>query len=164
MVDQDAIIQHVTDTFRDVEMLRPTDGPGAGDTFFYYEPRHNLDASRRLPFATIVTKDYGDFDNSSNLNRRGVFRLNIGVSRNTFRTLFAHTPGEASAGTTSYDFATLDSLMPHPTYARQSWVCVLNPSIETFEAIKPLLAEAYSLDLARYGRSHEAGPVEDEGY
>src|SRR5262245_22900826 len=95
-MDQDAIIQYVTDTFTGLELLRPTDGPGAGDTFFYFDPQHDLDPSHQLPFATIVTKDYGDFDNSSNLSRPDVFRLNIGVSRNTFRALFGYPPDEFS--------------------------------------------------------------------
>jgi hypothetical protein len=150
-MDQDAIIQYVSDTFTDVEVVRPTDGPGAGDTFFYYAP-HELDMTSQLPFATIVTKDYGDFDNLSQLNRPGVFRLNIGLSRDAFRALFGSAPGEKSTESASYDFAALDRLMPHPVYAPQSYVCVLNPSPETFETVKPLLAEAYSLAAARYER------------
>lgn len=144
LVDQDAIIQYVTDTFTGVEVVRPTDGRGAGDTFFFYDPLRNLDPKRRFPFATIVTKDYGNFDEASNLNRPDVFRLNIGVSRDTFRALFGHPPSEDSNKGTDYDFAALDRLMPHPAYASQWWVCVLNLSPETFEAVKPLLAEAYS--------------------
>ncbi len=42
--------------------------------------------------------------------------------------------------------------MPHPVYAPQSWVCVLNPSAETFEAVKPLLADAYASVAARHAR------------
>jgi Family of unknown function (DUF6194) len=152
-VNQDAIIQYVTDTFTGVEVARPTDGPGAGDTFLFYDPQHNLDPKRRLPFATIVTKDYGDFDNASNLDRPDVFRLNIGVSRGTFRALFGHLPSGDGDTSTDYDFAALDRLMPHPAYARQSWVCVLNPSPETFEAVKPLLAEAYAIVATRLARS-----------
>src|SRR6185437_4716641 len=152
-MDQDAIIQYITDTFTGVEVQRPTDGPGAGDTFFFYDPQHNIDPTRRLPFATIVTKDYGDFDNTSNLNRPNVFRLNIGVSRDTFRALFGYAPGEDGAESANYDFAALDRLMPHPVYAPQSFVCVLNPSLETFEAVKPLLAEAYSIVATRHARS-----------
>ena len=52
-----------------------------GDTFFIYDPERNLEGSRRFPFATIVTKDYAEFDNASDLDRPGVFRLNIGVSK-----------------------------------------------------------------------------------
>lgn len=149
-MNQDTIIQYVTDTFTGVEVVRPTDGAGAGDTFFFYDPQHNLDPKHRFPFATIVTKDYGDFDNTSNLNRPDVFRLNIGVSRDTFRALFGHAPSTLSV---DYDFAALDRLMPHPVYAPQSFVCVLNPGLETFEAIKPLLAEAYSIVATRHARN-----------
>jgi Family of unknown function (DUF6194) len=151
-MDQDAIIHYVADTFAGIEVVRPTDGPGAGDTFFFYDPQHNLDPTRRLPFATIVTKDYGDFDHASQLHRPEVFRLNIGVSRDTFRALFGHAPGEDSTESAAYDFAALDRLMPHPVYAPQSFVCVLNPSPETFEAVKPLLADAYSIVATRYAR------------
>lgn len=73
-MDQDAIIQYVSETFAGIEIVRPTDGLGAGDTFFYHDPRRNLDPARRLPFTTIVTKDYGDFDNTRAL-------LNVGGSR-----------------------------------------------------------------------------------
>lgn len=149
-MDQDAIIHYVTDTFTGVEVLRPTDGPGAGDTFFIYDPQRNLDPTRQFPFATIVTKDYGDFDSTSHLDRPDVFRLNVGVSRDTFRALIGHPPGGDTTNSTGYDFAALDRLMPHPAYARQSWVCVLNPSPDTFEAVKPLLAEAYARVAARH--------------
>lgn len=159
-MDQDAIIQYIAHTFAGVDVLRPTDGPGAGDTFFIYDPERNLDDKRRLPFATIVTKDYGEFDNTSQLNRADVFRLNIGVNRDTFRTLFGARAGGTeepdnsnsnsnSSSSSDYDYAALDRLMPHPVYASQSWVCVLNPTPKTFESIKPLLAEAYAIVVAR---------------
>ena len=152
-MNQDAIIQYITDTFTGLDLLRPTDGPGAGDTFIYYDPQRNLDPARRMPFATIVTKDYGDFDNSSQLNRPDVFRLNIGVSRDTFRALFGYAPGEDDTTGADYDFAALDRLMPHPVYAPQAFVCVLNPSPATFEAVKPLLAEAYTRAAAHHTHS-----------
>lgn len=156
-MDQDTIIQYITDTFTGLDILRPTDGPGGGDTFIYDDPERNIDPSRRLPFATIVTKDYGDFDNTSQLNRPGVFRLNIGVSRDTFRALFGFAPGEDLTESADYDFTAMDQLMPHPVYAPQSFVCVLNPSLETFEAVKPLLAEAHSLAAARYAHRRPEG-------
>jgi hypothetical protein len=150
-MDQDAIIQYVTDTFTGLEIQRPSDGPGAGDTFIFYDPQRDTDPSRRLPFATVVTKDYGDFDNRSHLDRPEVFRLNIGVSRDTFRTLFGYLPTDLEERMGEYDFAVLDQLMPHPSYGLQSWVCVLNPSSATFETvIKPLLDEAYALVVKRH--------------
>jgi len=156
-MDQEAIIQYITETFTGVEVVRPTDGPGAGDTFFFYDPQRNLDPAHRLPFATIVTKDYGDFDDASHLNRPDVFRLNIGVSRDTFRALFGPAPSAESDQSTPYDFAAVDRLMPHPVYAPQSFVCVLNPSAETFEAVKPLLADAYARVATRHA-SRQATP------
>jgi len=152
-MDQEAIIQYITDTFAGVDVLRPSDGPGAGDTFIYYDPDGDLDRTRELPFATIVTKNYTGFDESSRLDRPGVFRLNIGVSRDTFRALFGDPPGGDKAASTNYDYAALDRLMPHPIYASQWWVCVLNPSPETFESVKPLLADAYHKVAARHART-----------
>lgn len=40
-------------------------------------------------------------------------------------------------------FTALDIIMPHPVYAWMGWVCVLNPSAETFERLKSLIVEAY---------------------
>jgi uncharacterized protein DUF6194 len=151
-MDQETIIQYITDTFAGVEVLRPDDGPGAGDTFFFTASQRDVDPTRRQPFATIVTKDFGEFDNLSQLDRPGVFRLNIGVSRETFQSLFGYLPGKESAKSAEYDYAALDRLMPHPLYAPQSFVCVLNPSLETFETVKPLLAEAYSIVEARHSK------------
>ncbi len=151
-MDQETLIQYIADTFTEIEVQRPSDGPGAGDTFFFYDPQRDTDPSRRLPFATIVTKDYKSFDESSQLDRPGVFRLNIGVSRETFQALFGHLPTEES--TESYDFAAFDRVMPHPAYGRQSWVCILNPSSQTFETVKPLLAEAYGRAAGQYARRH----------
>ena len=152
-MDQNALIQYITETFDGLDVLTPTDGPGAGDTFFYYDPEHSIDPSKRLPFATIVTKNYGDVDNLSDLDRPDVFRFNIGVSRNTFVQLFGHQPTEDAVRSATNDFAALDRLMPHPVYAPQSWMCVVNPSGATFETVvKRLLEEAYSNQRAAVER------------
>jgi hypothetical protein len=42
--------------------------------------------SLRLPFLTIADSDQ-DFDDASDLDRDGVFRINIGVGRVTFDVL-----------------------------------------------------------------------------
>jgi Family of unknown function (DUF6194) len=55
-----------------------------GDTFFFYDPDGITVPERRLPYATIVTNDYPGFDEASNLNRTGVYRVNAWVSRDTF--------------------------------------------------------------------------------
>jgi hypothetical protein len=150
-MDQEAIIRYITETFTGIAILRPTDGPGTGDTFIYYSPEQ-LDPSHQMPFATIVTKDYGEIDNVSHLDRPGIYRLNIGISRDTFRSLFGYLPNEEDPSSTVYDYAASNTLMPHPLYAKQAFVCILTPDHDAFESIKPLLTEAYMLVAARHAR------------
>jgi hypothetical protein len=64
-----------------------------------------------MPFATIVTKDYDGFDSESDLNREGVFRVNIWAGKKTFDGLFG------TQGMDAHDFAALDTPVPHPVYA-----------------------------------------------
>jgi hypothetical protein len=146
-MDEASITQYIIDTFDGVETVTMT-----GTTFFFYGPE------RMFPFVTLVTND--DHDQASNLNRPSVFRLNIGVSKQTFRSLFGSQPSQPSPSGASgageivdsgYDFTALDQLMPHPVYGRMYWVCVLNPSVETFqEVVRPLLAEAYDRDVSKH--------------
>jgi hypothetical protein len=43
------------------------------------------------------------------------------------------------------DYAALDTVLPHPVYAKQRWICILNPSRSTFEdVVKPLIDEAHA--------------------
>ena len=157
-MDEASITQYITDTFAGVDVVvasQEARSPEAawGDTFFFYDPGRKLPPERRFPFATIVIKDYGDFDCASNLNRPSVFRLNIGVSKDTYRSLFGpqpSPPGAAGVVDTGHDFTALDQIMPHPVYAHLSWVCVLNPSEATFQAVRPLLAEAYDRAVRKY--------------
>jgi hypothetical protein len=151
-MDPDALTQLISDTFPGVRTVIG-EGIAVGDRFFFYDPDGSLDMQRQFPFATIVTKDYGDYDCASNLNRPGVFRLNIGVSSDTYRSLFGPQPRPSVPGGGSdpgYDFTVLDQLLPHPVYAPQSWVCVLSPSEQTLEAVRPLLAEAYDRAVRRH--------------
>ena len=156
-MNEDSIIQYITGTFEGVETETLP-----GGTFFFYGDY------RMLPFATLVTND--DFDQASNLSRPSVFRLNIGIRKQTFRSLFGQQtsrksqlsgqPQPSLSGTgdvaeRGYDFTALDQLMPHPEYGNMNWVCVLNPSDATFqEVVQPLLAEAY--DLAVSNQSNRA--------
>ena len=64
-----------------------------GDSFFFYDPEGDVPAERRLPFATIVTKDYDGFDMASNLNRHGIYRLNLAVGRVRFGQLVGYPAG-----------------------------------------------------------------------
>jgi hypothetical protein len=96
-VDQAAIRKHIATTYPGVvvDIASPGDGSPEmawGDTFFIYDPGRNLEGSRRFPFATIVTKDYENWDSASDLNRPDVFRLNIGLSRQPTNRYSARTP------------------------------------------------------------------------
>ncbi|MBA4018448.1 MAG: hypothetical protein C0483_14875 [Pirellula sp.] len=159
-MDQTAITQYVVETFAGVNVVVGSREAGSpelawGDTFFIYDPERSLPPAGQFPFATIVTKDYGDFDRASQLDRPDVFRLNIGLSKETYRTLFGPQPAHPPLNhvvATGHDFAVLDQLLPHPVYASQSWVCVLNPGAATFEKVRPLLADAYELAASRYAK------------
>ncbi len=94
-------------------------------------------------FATIVTTD--EHDTASDLSRPGRFRLNIGVSGPTFARLV----GDA----VDPDFTASDSLLPHPVYAKQHWVSIVNPTAATLEAVVlPLLDEAHERLAAQEAR------------
>jgi hypothetical protein len=99
-----------------------------GDVFFSV-------AGRRFPFATIVNRDQPGFDESSRLDRDGVFRLNIAIGREALHDRF-----DLGAG---HDPAALDRLFPHPVYAAQGWVSVLNPDISAGE-VRDLLQTAHT--------------------
>jgi len=151
---QSEITQYITATFPGVDVVVASQATGApeitwGDSFFFCDPGNELSPDHRFPFATIVTRDYSDFDCASNLNREGVFRLNFGVSKETFQTLFG-------ADDSGYDFTALDQIMPHPVYAAQYWICVLNPSKVTFEKLRLFLAEAYELAIKRHPKTRRA--------
>lgn len=133
MIDEAVIIDYIQSTFEGVQVSN-----NFGYTFFFYGDDH------RLGFITIANSD-NEYDRVSNLDREGVYRLNIGVSRQTFQSLF----GSNKIDVSSYDFTVLDTIMPHPDYAPQSYICILNPTETTFAELKPLLAEAYEIAQKR---------------
>jgi len=97
----------------------------------------SLDAEKHWPnFATIVTTDEHDEGAPSDLARPGVFRVNIGVGRETFQRLVGDM--------VEPDYAAFERIVAHPVYAKQHWVSILNPSEATFrDAVMPLLTEAH---------------------
>lgn len=106
----------------------------------------------RIPFVSISDSD-NDYDRVSNLDRDGVFRINIGVSRETYDTLF---PGPAAP---DLDYSVLDTFLPHPEYARQHFICILNPLQRNTEATRRYIVEAHALATARLSRkSHNQPP------
>src|SRR5262245_56615516 len=102
-MDEAAITRHITVTFPGVDTVI-----GSGGTFFF-DPRGGTPKDHRFLFATLVTSD--EYDQLSDLNRPGVFRLNVGVSKQTFQSLFP-------AADSAHDFTALDRVMPHPVYGK----------------------------------------------
>jgi len=145
-MDEDAVASWIDAAFAGTDRV-VTDG----SSFFFYDPDH------LFPFATLVTTNL--YDQASDLDRPGVYRLNVGVSKETWIRLFGRptTREQAAHGLGSgtdveHDFTALDTLMPHPVYGRMFWVSVLNPSVSTFELVKPLLADAYEREKSRVDR------------
>ena len=133
--DPEAITRTILETLPETDMVEI---PGAA--FF------SLDAEKHFPnFATIVTTDDFDDGKPSALSREGAFRLNLGVSRATFERLVDSVNDP--------DYAAPDGLLPHPVYAKQLWISILNPNDETFrDVVLPLLAEAHDRLAAQRAR------------
>ena len=138
-MNESSVVDYITKTFPGVETTN-----AFGYTLFFYQ------SDRKLPFATLISSD-NDYDRISNLDRPGVFRLNIGIGKKAFQSLF----GTAKVDLSSYDFTALDVIMPHPDYAQQHFICVLSPGEATFESIRALLAEAYEIAIRGYTRRNK---------
>lgn len=139
-MNEDELLHYITDTFAGVETAS-----AFGCTMFFHGP------DRLMPFATVADSD-SDHDRVSNLDRTGVYRLNIGVGPELYETLLGPPPappGPSGIVETGHDFAALDEIMPHPTYAPQAWVCVLNPGPRTLKTVKKLLAQAHALAVRK---------------
>jgi Family of unknown function (DUF6194) len=115
-----------------------------GATFF------SLDEKHWPNYATIVTTDEHDEGAPSDLARPGAFRVNIGVGRETFERLVDSMEAP--------DYAAYDRLLPHPVYAKQLWISILNPSDATFrDVVLPLIAEAHDRLAAVRARHRTEG-------
>ena len=118
----------------------------AGSWFFAQDPRGDPSPAAQIPYATIVTTDKDD--PGSDLERTGSYRVNLGVGMESYRGMFGTPPPfpkDGGLAETGHDYRQRDRLMPHPIYAAMGWVCVVDPSPATFEALKPMLAEASAL-------------------
>lgn len=106
----------------------------------------SLDDRRWPNFATMVWADDYDMGNPSDLARPGVYRVNVAVDRSTFDRLVA--------GQTEPDYAVMDQFMPHPVYAKQRWISIINPSDGTIrQTLLPLIEAAHDRLVAQRSRS-----------
>jgi len=144
--------RYITETFVGVDVVVE-----AGNSFFFYNPDPSILPDHMFPWVTLMTNDVND--QFSNLDRPSIYRLNIGVSKATFQTLFGSSKRSVGKDSTEqgeavfsgYDFTALDRVMPHPVYGKMYWVCVLNPRDATLETtVRPLLDEAYAMAANKY--------------
>jgi hypothetical protein len=123
-----------------------------GYCFYFFGDDH------RMPFLTLANSD-SDYDSRSNLNRDGVFRVNLGVRAETFRGLFS----AGDINVEALDYTQLNQFLPHPDYWRQNFLCILNPAGPNEARLELLIREAYEVSKGRYERrSLNPGSSRDE--
>ena len=126
-----------------------------GERGLFYNPGKQLTLGAYM--LTFKEKD-GQNDSASNITRRpDVFRMNMKISKESFVKLFGSVPGRPAAGgvvATGHDFQKLDTIMPHPVYGWMTWICVLNPSLQTIEHMESigLFNEAYSAAVKTFDK------------
>lgn len=151
---QEEIIRFVT-SLPHVEAVTAGEGDGSpevarGDSFFYVRLPDEAESDQRWPFATIVVKDYPGWDTASDLNRQGLFRVNISVGRQAFEEAFGYAPSAHPQNQGRFDYTAIDNLIPHPVYATQGWASVVNPGKGTAELVRELLIDAHAREVRRH--------------
>ncbi|MEE9327021.1 MAG: DUF6194 family protein [Cocleimonas sp.] len=143
----DDIIKIITSQLEDVKPKSSW-----GETSLFYNPQNKL--PNGVYFCAIKEKDGGN-DKSSDLSRKNIFRLSIGIPKNDYIAEFGDKPKPPEKGgivTTGHDFTQVDVLMPHPIYAWMSWVCILSPSRNNFENILPLINKAHANAMIKFDK------------
>jgi Family of unknown function (DUF6194) len=121
-----------------------------GEKSFFYNPENLL--TKGIYFATLKEKD-GPNDKASDLNREGVFRLNLGISKQSYEKLFGTKPKRPPKGgivDTGHDFKEFNKITPHPIYAWLHWIAILNPDDDSMSQIKELMDETYQNVQKKY--------------
>lgn len=155
-MSMDHLLQTIR-TFDGVLELAPAEGSAFpeiawGDHFFYYAPDGEVPA-REQPYATIVTKNYPD-DEQSDLDTPARWRLNIHVGTNAFIELTGENPQSRAR---AWDYAATDVVVPHPVYRGQGWVSIVNPGPNTHALALRLLRQAHEQARIRATRRRPSG-------
>lgn len=106
------------------------------------------------PYATIVTKDYPDNEQSA-LNPAGRWRVNVHVGLSRSATLTGGTPGDITAS----DFRAADVFLPHPVFGALGWIAVVNPGPQTESTVVELLRAAHGEARRRMDRRSDLNAV-----
>ncbi|WP_096000587.1 DUF6194 family protein [Clostridioides difficile] len=121
-----------------------------GERAIYYNPNGVL--KRGVYVLTIKEKDSNN-DKGSLVSRPNVYRVNIGLRKETFIEMFGYIPKRPGVGQIvdmDFDFTKLDTIMPHPIYSWMGWICVLSPTEKTFENFKTLIGESYNFAKQKF--------------
>lgn len=127
----------VVDSYPDTRLIEAN-----GDAFAIYDPDHDFEQRPRQGWATVVNSDVND--TASDLERPGVYRLNIGLPRQRFRELMTTD--------VEHDPTAIDVLFPHPVYSVYNWVSVLNPD-RTWPTVRALLDEAHAFAVRKHNNT-----------
>lgn len=144
-MDAAALTRQIAERYEGVTSVE-----NAGDTFFTYDPDDDLPEQGWFPFVTVVTDD--NYDTVSRLSEPGAYRVNLGLAKSAYTARLGSPPKERGADgvlATDYDYAARDTLLPHPYYASQYWVCVVNPD-DTLTDVWELLDEAYAFTVRKH--------------
>ncbi len=60
-----------------------------------------------------------------------------------FEELIGYPPAEHAEHEADFDYTAIDTVLPHPTYAKQAWVSILNPGEQTSDQARTLITEAH---------------------
>lgn len=123
-----------------------------GERGLFYNPEGIL--PKDVYLLTFKERD-GANDSASHVDRDGVYRLNLGLSKPTFRERFGDIPARPKAGQTisgDWDFTSLNTITPHPVYGWMAWIAVLSPEPETYTTLKPLIQESYEMAKTKYNK------------
>lgn len=129
-----------------------------GDHFFYFAPDGQV-PRREQPYATIVTKNYPG-DTLSDLDEPGRWRLNIHVGQPACADLLG---ADEKPDAHRVDLAEVDTVIPHPIYARQGWIAIVNPGARTSAIAMELLRRAHESARRRANRGGTASTVQSVG-
>ena len=118
-----------------------------GERSYFVNP--DLKLKRGTYFATVKSKD-GENDRASNLDREGVYRLNISLTPEKFNNIFGikfSRPPKGGIIIGNYDFQKLNTFMPHPVYGWMNWIVINNPNLYNWQKCQEYLEIGYQKAL-----------------
>ena len=146
-ITPEEVLSYCLSEFEDVVLVESW-----GEKGIFYNPGNVL--KRGVYVLTVKEKD-GENDSASMLDRDNIYRINVGLKKQSFINRFGAIPARPKAGQIvkmDFDFTELDTILPHPVYAWMGWVCVLNPSAQTIEAFKALMQESYTFAREKFNK------------